>query len=90
MPNHGLFDQADIDLIGLPYTQSVVKATQNPDEPVPLKPPVIHSEPVLWMRVPHVEDMPTLAASFCRMGSIRHCTTINTQGLHVPLRRARY
>ncbi|EXM18885.1 hypothetical protein FOTG_13065 [Fusarium oxysporum f. sp. vasinfectum 25433] len=80
VPNRGLFDQADIDLIGLPYTQSIVDAMPNPDGTVPDKPPNIHFEPGLWMRVPQVEDMPELAASFCRMGSIPHGTTINAQG----------
>ncbi|KAJ4050930.1 hypothetical protein NW756_003923 [Fusarium oxysporum] len=80
VPNRGLFDQADIDLIGLPYTQSIVDAMPNPDGTVPKKPPNIHFEPGLWMRVPQVEDMPELAASFCRMGSIPHGTTINAQG----------
>ncbi|KAK2125311.1 hypothetical protein NOF04DRAFT_1372977 [Fusarium oxysporum II5] len=80
VPNRGLFDQADIDLIGLPYTQSIVDAMPNPDGTVPKKPPNLHFEPGLWMRVPQVEDMPELAASFCRMGSIPHGTTINAQG----------
>ncbi|TVY68040.1 hypothetical protein Focb16_v002161 [Fusarium oxysporum f. sp. cubense] len=80
VPNRGLFDQADIDLIGLPYTQSIVDAMPNPDGTVPEKPPNIHFEPGLWMRVPQVEDMPELAASFCRIGSIPHGTTINAQG----------
>jgi hypothetical protein len=80
VPNRGLFDPADIDLIGLPYTQSTVDAMPNPDGAVPEKPPNIHFEPGFWMRVPQVEDMPELAASFCRMGSILHGTTINAQG----------
>ncbi|KAF5572711.1 hypothetical protein FPANT_12884 [Fusarium pseudoanthophilum] len=46
----------------------------------PENPPVIHFEPGLWMRVPQVEDMPELAASFYRIGSIPHGTTINAQG----------
>ncbi|KAF5648078.1 hypothetical protein F52700_1293 [Fusarium sp. NRRL 52700] len=78
VPNRGLFDQADIDLIGRPYTQSIVDAM--PDEHGNYPQPVIHFEPGLWMRVPQVEDMPELAASFCRMGSIPHGTTINAQG----------
>jgi hypothetical protein len=78
--NRGLFDQADIDLIGRPYTQSIVDAMPNEDGTYPREPPVIHFEPGLWMRVPQVEDMPELAASFCRMGSIPHGTIINAQG----------
>ncbi|KAL2689193.1 hypothetical protein Neosp_003245 [[Neocosmospora] mangrovei] len=54
----------------------------NPDGTAPAKPPVLPFEPGLWMRVPRVEDMPVLAASFCRMGSIPHGTTINAQGFH--------
>lgn len=80
VPNRGLFDQAGIDLIGRPYTQSIVDAMTNEDGTFPDPPPVIHFEPGLWMRVPQVEDMPELAASFCRMGSIPHGTTINAQG----------
>ncbi|KAI1064515.1 hypothetical protein LB506_008041 [Fusarium annulatum] len=80
VPNRGLFDQADIDLIGRPYTQSIVDAMPKDDGTFPDPPPVIHFEPGLWMRVPQVEDMPELAASFCRMGSIPHGTTINAQG----------
>ncbi|RBQ74141.1 hypothetical protein FVER14953_08317 [Fusarium verticillioides] len=80
VPNRGLFDQADIDLIGRPYTQSIVDAMPDEKGYFPENPPVIHFEPGLWMRVPQVEDMPELAASFCRMGSIPHGTTINAQG----------
>ncbi|KAF5603914.1 uncharacterized protein FSUBG_7012 [Fusarium subglutinans] len=80
VPNRGLFDQADIDLIGRPYTQSIVDAMPNEDGTVNTNPPVIHFEPGLWMRVPQVEDMPELPASFCRMGSSPHGTTINAQG----------
>ncbi|KAF5579117.1 D-arabinitol 2-dehydrogenase [Fusarium pseudocircinatum] len=76
----GLFDQADIDLIDRPYTQSIVDAMPNEDGTTNATPPVIHFEPGLWMRVPQVEDMPELPASFCRMGSIPHGTTINAQG----------
>ncbi|KAF5712427.1 hypothetical protein FMUND_8522 [Fusarium mundagurra] len=80
VPNRGLFDQADIDLIGRPYTQSIVDAMPDENGNFSDNPPVIHFEPGLWMRVPQVEDMPELAASFCRMGSIPHGTTINAQG----------
>ncbi|CAG9986851.1 unnamed protein product [Clonostachys byssicola] len=81
VPNRGLFDQADIDLTGLPYTQTIVDAMPPREgEPTPAKPPVIHFEPGLWMRVPKVEEMPKLPTSFCRMGSIPHGTTINAQG----------
>ncbi|CAH0024588.1 unnamed protein product [Clonostachys rhizophaga] len=81
VPNRGLFDQADIDLTGLPYTQTIVDAMPpRADKSTPTEPPVIHFEPGLWMRVPKVEEMPKLPRSFCRMGSIPHGTTINAQG----------
>lgn len=76
-----MLDQADIDLTGLPYTQTIVDAMPpREDESAPEEPPVIHFEPGLWMRVPKVEEMPKLPSSFCRMGSIPHGTTINAQG----------
>ncbi|KAL3605191.1 hypothetical protein FPOAC2_00133 [Fusarium poae] len=79
IPNRGLFDQADIDLTGFPYTQTIIDAMP-PREGDNAEPPIIHFEPGLWMRVPKVEHMPELSASFCRMGSIPHGTTINAQG----------
>ncbi|KAJ4247423.1 hypothetical protein NW762_013098 [Fusarium torreyae] len=76
VPNRGLEDQADINLNGIPYTQSIVDA-------MPLPPghtvPVIHFEPGLWMRVPAVDTFPKLPASYARMASIPHGTTINAQ-----------
>ncbi|KAF4993760.1 hypothetical protein FGRMN_6234 [Fusarium graminum] len=81
VPNRGLFDQADIDLTGFLYTQTIVDAMPPREgEPVSHEPPGIHFEPGLWMRVPEVAQMPKLSASFCRMGSIPHGTTINAQG----------
>ncbi|RGP72366.1 hypothetical protein FLONG3_6762 [Fusarium longipes] len=81
VPNRGLFDQADIDLTGVPYTQTIIDAMPPLEgEPAPEDPPGIHFEPGLWMRVPQVEQTPKLSASFCRMGSIPHGTTINAQG----------
>ena len=86
VPNRGLLEQADITLIGLPYTQTVVDAMPPPPgQPVPENPPGIHFEPGLWMRVPKVEEMPELPMSFCRMGSIPHGTTINAQGFDAPV-----
>lgn len=75
VPNRGLEQQADIMLNGVPYTQTIVDIT----EIVPGKQPVIHFEPGLWMRVPASEAMPNLAASFSRMASIPHGTSINAQ-----------
>ncbi|KAK6708354.1 hypothetical protein SNK04_009317 [Fusarium graminearum] len=83
IPNRGLFDQADINLTGFPYTQTIVDAMPPGKESSSVgvcEPPIIHFEPGLWMRVPQVEHMPRLKASFCRMGSIPHGTTINAQG----------
>ncbi|KAL4731564.1 hypothetical protein ACLX1H_000537 [Fusarium chlamydosporum] len=81
VPNRGLFEQADITLVGVPYTQTIIDAMPPPKgKPTPVEPPGIHFEPGLWMRVPKVEEMPKLPPSFCRMGSIPHGTTINAQG----------
>ncbi|KAJ4118956.1 hypothetical protein NW768_010699 [Fusarium equiseti] len=86
VPNRGLAGQADITLIGFPYTQTIVDAMPPPPgHPVPENPPGIHFEPGLWMRVPKVEEMPELPMSFCRMGSIPHGTTINAQGFDAPV-----
>ncbi|KAM0558067.1 hypothetical protein ACHAPJ_005234 [Fusarium lateritium] len=88
VPNRGLFDQADINLTGLPYTQTIVDAMPpREDEPAPAEPPAIHFEPGLWMRVPNVEEMSKLPSSFCRMGSIPHGTTINAQGFQPSVTR---
>jgi hypothetical protein len=82
VPNRGLFQQADIDLTGFPYTQTIIDAMppRKGSSLEDVEPPIIHFEPGLWMRVPQVEHMPKLKASFCRMGSIPHGTTINAQG----------
>jgi hypothetical protein len=77
VPNRGLGPQADVNLNGLSYTQSIVD-TMDPT----LKGreiPVIHFEPGLWMRVPAVDTMPKLKASYVRMASIPHGTTIHAQ-----------
>ncbi|KAE9574091.1 hypothetical protein CGCF415_v006477 [Colletotrichum fructicola] len=75
VPNRGLDDQQDIGLDGISYVQTIIDLTE-------VKPntrqPVIHFEPGLWMRVPPTED-PALPASYARMGSIPHGTTINAQ-----------
>ncbi|RTE78877.1 hypothetical protein BHE90_006609 [Fusarium euwallaceae] len=78
VPNRGLGEQADIILNGVPYTQVILDAMP-PEAGSPCKPPVIHFEPGLWMRVPESATMPNLAASFNRMASIPHGTTINAQ-----------
>ncbi|KAF7553699.1 hypothetical protein G7Z17_g3428 [Cylindrodendrum hubeiense] len=75
VPNRGLDNQPDIMLDGVPYTQTIVDTTEILKDQ---KPPIIHFEPGLWMRVPGSE-MPGLQASFVRMASIPHGTTINAQ-----------
>ncbi|KAL0941505.1 uncharacterized protein CTRU02_204268 [Colletotrichum truncatum] len=74
VPNRGVFNQEDIALDGLPYTQSITDVTENIQGPQP----VIHFETGLWMRVPGSEE-PALKPSFARMASIPHGTTINAQ-----------
>ncbi|KAJ0346050.1 hypothetical protein COL26b_011224 [Colletotrichum chrysophilum] len=75
VPNRGLDDQPDIALDGISYTQTIIDLTEKVKG---RQQPVIHFEPGLWMRVPKTED-PTLAASYSRMASIPHGTTINAQ-----------
>ncbi|KAK7432899.1 hypothetical protein QQZ08_000370 [Neonectria magnoliae] len=77
VPNRGLDQQADISLNGVPYTQTISDITQI--LPPPKTQPVIHFEPGLWMRVPASTVMPNLDASFSRMASIPHGTSINAQ-----------
>ncbi|CAM1501455.1 Fc.00g034390.m01.CDS01 [Cosmosporella sp. VM-42] len=83
VPNRGLDAQADIMLNGLPYTQTISDITR-PDP----RPPVIHFETGLWMRVPQSSEMPNLDASYARMASIPHGTAINAQCFQQPLTSA--
>ncbi|KAM5353704.1 hypothetical protein ACJ41O_000354 [Fusarium nematophilum] len=76
VPNRGGGDQPDMNLDGVPYTQTILDATQQAKPGK--KQPVIHFEPGLWMRVPP-STVPALPASFARMASIPHGTTINAQ-----------
>ncbi|KAJ4315880.1 hypothetical protein N0V84_008149 [Fusarium piperis] len=76
VPNRGLGEQADIMLNGVPYTQTILDAMPSDVISPCKKPPVIHFEPGLWMRVPESATMPDLNASFTRMASIPHGTTI--------------
>ncbi|KAK2773775.1 hypothetical protein CKAH01_13454 [Colletotrichum kahawae] len=75
VPNRGLDDQQDIGLDGISYVQTIIDLTEIKEH---TSQPVIHFEPGLWMRVPKTED-PALPASYARMGSIPHGTTINAQ-----------
>ncbi|OLN83736.1 hypothetical protein CCHL11_08715 [Colletotrichum chlorophyti] len=84
VPNRGLFKQGDISLRGFMYTQTIQDAMddKNPTGETPPKDsknPEIHFETGLWMRVP-ANQKPKLNASFVRMASIPHGTTINAQG----------
>ncbi|KAK2042686.1 hypothetical protein LZ31DRAFT_555885 [Colletotrichum somersetense] len=78
VPNRGLMKQEDIDLNGVPYTQTIHDITEM--EP---KPPVIHFETGLWMHVP-ATSIPKLETSLARMASIPHGTTINAQCFSEP------
>ncbi|KAG3195193.1 hypothetical protein PC129_g24853, partial [Phytophthora cactorum] len=77
VPNRGLDAQADISLNGRPYTQTITDITEILQPPATQ--PVIHFEPGLWMRVPASVTSPNLEASFSRMASIPHGTSINAQ-----------
>jgi len=79
VPNRGFFDQSDVILKGVPYTQ-MISDNLNPDTgKANLNPPVsIHFEQGLFMRTP-ATDNPKLGASIARMASIPHGTTINAQ-----------
>ncbi|KAL2877584.1 hypothetical protein SGCOL_007110 [Colletotrichum sp. CLE4] len=80
VPNRGLMEQQDIDLNGVPYTQTIHDIT----EVLPnTTPPVIHFEPGLWMHVP-TTTIPNLKTSLARMASIPHGTTINAQCFSDP------
>ncbi|KXH32580.1 hypothetical protein CSAL01_08498 [Colletotrichum salicis] len=78
VPNRGLMEQEDIELNGVPYTQTIFDITK-----VEPKPPVIHFEPGLWMHVP-ATSIPNLKTSLARMASIPHGTTINAQCFSEP------
>ena len=72
VPNRGEV-QADISLNGVPYLQVITDVTiagQNTG---------IHVEPGLWMAVPATSD-PAEGATFLRMASIPHGTTVLAQG----------
>ncbi|KAG7055649.1 hypothetical protein JMJ77_0008102 [Colletotrichum scovillei] len=78
VPNRGLMEQEDIELNGVPYTQTIHDITE-----AKTKPPVIHFEPGLWMHVP-ATTIPNLKTSLARMASIPHGTTINAQCFSEP------
>ena len=71
VPNRGMV-QADMFLNGVPYVQTVSDVTNG-------KPVGIHFEPGLWLAIPATTN-PSEPASFARMASIPHGTTINLQG----------
>ncbi|KAK1998328.1 hypothetical protein LX36DRAFT_719115 [Colletotrichum falcatum] len=79
VPNRGLFQQADINLNGVPYSQKVFDM-MNPEVATPL----IHYENGMWLNVPE-STKPKLNASLVRMASIPHGTTINAQTFSTPV-----
>ena len=78
VPNRGAQNNnADIFLNGVPYVQRIDDITLGRDKAVG-----IHFEPGVWLAVPKTEK-PSEVASFVRMASIPHGTTINAQGVAV-------
>jgi hypothetical protein len=72
VPNRGEV-QADINLNGVPYLQVINDVT------IAGQSTGIHFEPGLWMAVPATSD-PKEGATFMRMASIPHGTTVLAQG----------
>jgi len=72
VPNRGEV-QADINLNGVPYLQVINDVT------IAGQSTGIHFEPGLWMAVPPTSD-PSEGATFMRMASIPHGTTVLAQG----------
>ena len=72
VPNRGEV-QADINLNGVPYLQVINDVT------IAGQSTGIHFEPGLWMAVPATSD-PREGATFMRMASIPHGTTVLAQG----------
>ena len=72
VPNRGEV-QADINLNGVPYLQVINDVT------IAGQSTGIHFEPGLWMAVPATSD-PAEGATFMRMASIPHGTTVLAQG----------
>jgi hypothetical protein len=70
VPNRGEV-QADINLNGVPYLQTINDVT--------IAGQSIHVEPGLWMAVPATSD-PSEGATFVRMASVPHGTTLLAQG----------
>lgn len=85
IPNRGFGSQADVNLFGVPYLQTVQDVT-NPDSGKGdnTKQTGIHFEPGVWLNVP-AADFQNKQDSIVRMASIPHGTTINAQGF-VPTR----
>jgi hypothetical protein len=71
VPNRGMA-QGDMVINGIPYVQTVNDVTNG-------APVAIHFEPGIWLAVPATTN-PAEAATFVRMASIPHGTTINLQG----------
>jgi hypothetical protein len=76
IPNRGAQNlNGDAFLNGVPYVQRIDDITAGRDKAVG-----IHFEPGVWLAVP-ATDKPAEVASFVRMASIPHGTTINAQGV---------
>lgn len=81
VPNRGAKNNnADIFLNGVPYVQRIDDITLGRDKEHAVG---IHFEPGVWLAVP-ATDKPQEIASFVRMASIPHGTTINAQGIAFP------
>jgi hypothetical protein len=72
VPNRGMV-QGDMFLNGVPYLQTINDINE------PADPIGIHLEPGVWLSVPDT-TVPAEPASFVRMASIPHGTTIEAQG----------
>jgi len=85
--NRGFQGQADVNLGGLPYLQTVQDVTNERsgkgDRVATDKPNGIHLEPGVFLFVPK-DASPIGKESIVRMASIPHGTTINAQGLVPP------
>jgi hypothetical protein len=78
VPNRGAKNlNGDAFLNGVPYIQRIDDITLGREKPQAVG---IHFEPGVWLAVPST-DKPAEVASFVRMASIPHGTTINAQGI---------
>lgn len=80
IPNKGFDDQPDIDLVGIPYMQTVSE-TLDPPRGVNfnVKKVDLHFEQGLLLRTQPTINPPSKVPTLARLGSIPHGTTINLQ-----------